>query len=99
MRETCYEQNSDVDYGLVTTNDAVWIRKIQKLAADRPDDLVIVHSPEGNYGYMLAKIPTSWFCIRPPKKVNFSNEQKEALRERMAIARMSKTRRENDDCI
>lgn len=86
IRETCYEQ-SDGGKGCLSTNEGVWIRKIQRLAAEHPDEVVIRYEPETNYGYLVAEVPSNWFVIRPPKKVNLSEEQKDALRERMAVAR------------
>lgn len=87
IRETCYEHDADFDYGCVTTNEGVWIRKIIKLSEEYPDQVLIKQLPEDNHDYLMAQVPTSWFVIRPPKKMNLSEEQKGALRERMAAAR------------
>ncbi|MBO5969970.1 MAG: hypothetical protein J6S14_15890 [Clostridia bacterium] len=95
IRETCYEQDADSKCGVITTNELGWIRKIQRLAEEYPEDVVIKLQPDENYGYLLASVPTPWFVIRPPKKMNLSEEQKDALRERMAEARKKRNDKEN----
>ena len=95
IRETCYEQDADNAYGYITTNETVWIRKILRLAEENPDQVVIENHPEENYGYLVAHVPQVWFVIRPPKKMNLSEEQKEALRDRMAEARKKRAEKES----
>lgn len=93
IRETCYDHDADFDYGCITTNEGVWIRKIIKLSEEYPDQVLITKRPEDNQSYLVAQVPKSWFVIRPPKKMNLSEEQKDALRDRMAKAR--EKRKEN----
>jgi len=47
--------------------------------------------PENNDGYIVVHVPKNWFKLSPPRQVNYTDEQRAALAERMAKARMSKT--------
>lgn len=87
IRETCYEQMGDSDRAVVSTNEAVWIRKILKLADTYGEEVQITQQPEDNGGYLVAKVPKKWFVLRPPKKMNYTEEQKVAMQERMANMR------------
>lgn len=90
IRETCCEQMSGTATAHVTTNEVVWIRKLQKYAESYPKDVVITRHPEDNGGYLCAEVPKKWFVIRPPRKVQYTEEQKAAMQERMANMRKKK---------
>lgn len=87
IRETCYEQMGDRNRAVVSTNEAAWIRKILKLADTYGEEVRITQQPEDNGGYLVAEVPKKWFVLRPPKKMNYTEEQKAAMQERMANMR------------
>ena len=87
MKETVFECTSDFPYATITSNEQKWINKINKLAEQRPDEVQIICQPVSNEGYILAHVPKSWMKLSPPRTVNYTEEQKAALRERMANAR------------
>ena len=67
------------------------VAKIKKYAEKYPDELTIIK--EDDIG-IFATAPAKWFRFAPPIKRNYSEEQKQALRERAKVAREKK--REND---
>lgn len=60
------------------------IRKLRKLAAENPDEVVI--EKEDEIG-IFVQVPANWIQIRKPKKMNFSEERREAAAERMRALR------------
>ncbi len=54
--------------------------RVKKLAESKPDDVQIV--AENSDGSIVAHIPSSWVKINPPKQMEYTEEQLEALRER-----------------
>jgi len=78
----------------VTFSQRKWINKVKKYAEDYPDDVVI--EAENDDGSIFAKIPVSWFKMSPPKKGReFTEEEKAAAAERLALAR--EKRKQNND--
>ena len=63
------------------------INKIYKLAEKHENEVKIIKNPEDNDGYILAYVPKSWMKLSPPKQVNYTDEQRAALAERMSMAR------------
>ena len=90
MKETCYEHIDGNEYGTFCSSEKRWITKILNLKEKYPEEINIVHHPEDNYGVLLARIPKRWFKISPPRQVNFTDEQRAALAQRMAEARAMK---------
>ena len=60
------------------------MKKLRKLAADNPDDVRI--EKEDDIG-IFVQVPARWIQIRRPKQVHLSEEQREAVAERMRLAR------------
>ena len=87
FKETCVEYIGEDKHATFCSNETKWINKIQKLAAAHPDDVKILHSPENNHGVILAHIPKKWLKVSPPRQVNYTDEQKAAMAERLAAAR------------
>ena len=91
FKETCVDY-LDVDpHATFCSAERRWVNKILKLKESYPDEVDIRYYPENNDGIIVAHIPKKWLKISPPRQVNMTNEQKAALAERMAAARMSKT--------
>ena len=86
-RETSWDWYSDESTATMSSNEAVWVRKLTSLAEQYPDDVVIRKAPEDNDGFILVNLPKKWFKIKPPTKRNMTDEQREALADRMRNVR------------
>lgn len=87
IRETCLEYTDKSNHATFYSGERRLIHKILKYAEERPDEVQIICMPENNEGHILAHIPKSWLKISPPRQVNYTEEQKAALAERMRAAR------------
>ena len=87
FKETCVEYINEDKTATFCSSEQKWINKILKLKAAHPDDVEILYMPEDNQGYILAHIPKKWLKISPPRQVNYTDEQKAAMAERLAAAR------------
>lgn len=82
MTETSILKCSDFDYCSCGTNERKFVNKIMAYAEQYPDDVKIIKTNED--GYIYFHVPTNWFkFIGPPKKINLTEEQREARAERM----------------
>ena len=90
MKETVFECAGESTVATITSNEQKWINKINKLASQRPGDVEIVCASEDNYGYILAHVPKTWMKLSPPRAVNYTDEQRAAIAERMAKARQNR---------
>lgn len=68
--------------GFFSSNERRWINHIKRLAEKNPE-CVILAEPESNHGFIYAQMPTSWLKVKPPKKIEMSEEQRAALADRM----------------
>lgn len=91
FKETCVEYLDIDPHATFCSAERKWVNKILKLKESYPDEVDIREYPESNDGIIVAHIPKKWLKISPPRQVNMTDEQKAALAERMAAARMSKT--------
>ena len=67
-----------------SSDEVRWINKIRKLAEEHPDTVKIIHQPEDNHGCIYARIVEHrWLKISPPRKVEYSDEQREKMAARM----------------
>lgn len=64
--------------------------KVLRLAEEYPDDVEIRREPDGNGGFLVAKIPVKWVKITPPRRLELTDEQKEELMARLGITRASR---------
>lgn len=80
MNENVIEFLRNEERATVTFSQGRFIHKIEKLAQENPDKCQIIK--KNNDGSILAHIPTSWIRIRPPRKIDMDEEQKEQLRNR-----------------
>lgn len=87
FKETCCDYLDVNDYAEFTSCERKWVNKILKLKESNPDDVEITTYPENNGGYIVAHVPKSWFKLSPPRKVNYTEEQRAAAAERMSNAR------------
>lgn len=87
FKETSYIHTLEDDFGVITTNEYVYINRFLKLAEERPDEVEVMHHPDDNHGVLMVKVPKKWFVIRPPVKQKLTDEQRKAIGERLNGAR------------
>lgn len=80
--ETCIEY-CEPGWAFVSSDERRWHTRIRKLAEQYPDEMVILKQPEENDGVIYAKFPPRWALIHPPRTRELSDEQREALAERL----------------
>lgn len=79
------------DNNMYVSTDERWlINRLLKFAEQKPDNVTILKRPEENDGCLYCIVPSNWLKITPPAKRDLTEEQKQALSERMANARNSK---------
>lgn len=83
VKETAWDWYGDEKAATMSSNEAVWIKRLTALAEQYPEDVVIRKTPEDNHGVILVSLPKKWFKIKPPAKRTLTDEQREALSERM----------------
>ena len=79
-QENCIEWLTGSKTATVTFPRGKYATKIAKLAEQNPDEVQICHKNKD--GSVVAHIPVSYVSVRKPKKMNYSEEQLEALRKR-----------------
>lgn len=74
-----------IDYtvAVVSTDEPKWHRRIRAYKEQYPDEVRIKTEPEGNDGNMVATVPVKWVRIKPPKRVNLTDEEKAVRAERL----------------
>lgn len=90
IKETCIEWTNDTDIATISSNEIKWINKINKYAIQYPDDIQILYTPDNNYGTILAHVSKKFIKLSPPRAVNYTDEQRAAIAERMANARKNR---------
>lgn len=88
--ETCFNYCSDQAF--FSSDERKWIVRIRKLKEKFPDDITIIAEPENNDGCIYCKLPPSWLKIGPKNAPNLSEEQRQALRDRMLQLNAAKDR-------
>ena len=88
MIETSIERISGDTYCLVYTGERKFINQLNELAKNYPE-VDIRHINDD--GSILAHVPSNWFrFVKPPTKRNYTEEQRQAMSERMKKARETK---------
>ena len=90
LKETCINYVGEDKTAIFCSSETKWINKILKLREQKPNEVKIIHYPEDNYGMIYAEIPKNYIKVSPPRKVNYTDEQKAAMAERLAAAREKK---------
>jgi len=89
MKETAFDYVDENEYATFTTNEQKWIARINKLVSVHPGEVKVIHEPEDNRGYLVCHLPRKWMKISPPRKMNYSEEERRKMAER-ARARFAK---------
>ena len=92
--ETSVTYTSQTAY--FSSDEKRWINRIRKLEESNPDDVTILRQPEDNDGCIYATVPSHWLKIAPPRRVNFTDEQLTAMRERLKNAHESASELHDD---
>lgn len=93
-RETCVERIQNDKYTNIYTSERKFINELNALKEQYPNDVIIEHVNRD--GSICAKVPYNWFrFVKPPIKRNYTEEQRQAMSERMKKAR--EARNENHD--
>ena len=90
FKETAVGYLNVDDYATFSSDERKWITKIVRLHALHPSKVEITHWPEDNHGTIVAHVPKHWLKISPPRQVNYTDEQKAAMAERLKAAREAK---------
>ena len=80
--ETCFNYTNK-DRAFFSSDERKFITKVRKLKEKYPDEVRIIAEPEQNDGCIYCELPTRWFTIRVPKRMNLTDEQREELSVRM----------------
>lgn len=90
LKETCITYVGEDKTAIFCSSERKWINKILKLHEQRPNEINIIYRPEDNFGMLYAEIPKNFIKISPPRQVNYTDEQKSVMAERLATARKNK---------
>lgn len=87
FKETCVDYLDVDDHATFCSAERKWVNKILKFKEEYPDKVEITAHPDGNNGIIVANIPKSWLKISPPRKREFTEEQRAAIGERLQSSR------------
>lgn len=85
METSCTYTDKDKMY--LSTDERRIITRVLKFQEKYPNDVTIIKYPEENDGCLYCIIPPSWLKITPPAKREMTEEQRQAMMERMMKAR------------
>ena len=80
-----------------SSDEKRWINRIRKLKESNPDEVRILEEPENNDGCIYATVPSNWLKISPPRKLSYTDEQREAMGERLKNYRKTRTELNDPD--
>jgi hypothetical protein len=70
-----------------------FINLIKKLSEKEPDKVIISHINQD--GSIVAEFPLDYVSVRKPREINLTDEQKQAIKERLERGRNASTTGEN----
>ena len=85
--ETVYEHEGGRDRWTISTGETKIRNHLAKLAEGHPDVELVAQNQDGSVVY---HVPDGWITVRAPKRMNYSEEQRQALAERMKTVREQK---------
>ena len=88
IKETAWNHIYGEKIATFSTSEKKWIREIQRLHEEYPDEVDIRHV--NNDGSILVHLPADWLRIRPKKKSNLSAEQIAVSKARLELARQKR---------
>ena len=87
---------TDKEKMYVSSDEKKIINRLLKYHQERPDEVTILKMPEENDGCLYCVVPPSWLKISPPKKYNWTEEQRQAAADRLAQNRAKGAADEED---
>lgn len=92
--ENCIEWLNGQSTATISFSQKKYISKIKKYAQDHPECQIVYENTDGS---IVAHIPASWVKVSPNRKGReFTEEEKEAARVRLAEARERKRESNNE---
>jgi hypothetical protein len=86
-RETIINFNEAEQTAIVYTCNRKLQNKLNKLIAENNQDISVRRKDDESVTYI---VPKKWIKVSPPRQVNYTDEQKAAMAERLAAARNKK---------
>ena len=80
IQETVFETAQGKNTWTLSSTQKKWRNKFRKLAEMYPDEVEVVGDDEIG---VCIRVPNGWVKLSPKKKMNYTEEQKVALAERM----------------
>ena len=88
MRENCIEWIEGDSRITITTYHRKFINKLKAISEENPEEVQIIK--ENQDGSICAHIPLYYLRISPKKKVVYTEEQRQEIRDRLQRAREAK---------
>lgn len=88
FRETAWDHIAGEKTATFSTSERKWIRLIEKLKEEYPDEVDIRHVNQD--GSIYVHLPADWMKIKPKKKSNLTPEQIAASTARLELARQKR---------
>lgn len=85
FNETVIEHTKNDKFCAISTGEMAVKNRLAKLAESHPDDVKLIAKNDG--GSVYYHIPFKWVKLSPPRKVEMTDEKREALTERLKLAR------------
>lgn len=95
MKETAYEHLAGNTHFTVTAAERWSIGMLRRLHEKFPDEVTIV--AENEDGSIVGHVPVEWMRIRAKKRVTMTEEQRQAMSERMRKMRAARVSPEEGD--
>ena len=84
--ETVFE-TTDGKTMWISTDERWRINQLLKLKEENDKEVRIEALPKDNDGMIYCRVPASWVRIKKPIKRNYTDEQRQAIRERLMKTR------------
>lgn len=92
--ETCFNYNSE--HSFFSSDERKWITRIHKLKEQYPELVTVLAEPESNDGCIYCRLPNDWLQIRPKYTKNLTDQQRQALSDRMMKIHHAKILEQSD---
>ena len=86
-QETLVSFNEEEETATIITANGAWKRKLKELAAARPEEVIETPWQEP---FASFTVPKTWIWVRPPRKLNLTEEQLDFKRQSIKQARQYK---------
>ena len=84
--ETCISYTGERSF--LSSDERKTINRVLKLKEQYPDEVRILAMPENNDGCIYVELSAKWVRISPPRRVEYSDEQRAEMAERMMKVRL-----------